>query len=348
MGIVQSVFLAIFPGKPKFSVDEIPDLTGRVIIVTGANTGIGKETVKALLAHNAKVYIAARNEEKTRAAIQDLKAATGKEAYYLHLDLADLKAIKQAAAEFLSKEKQLHVLFNNGGVMTPPIEQTTADDYDLTFGTNALGHFYFTTLLLPTMSATAKETGLPSRVVTTCSLGSFFARSIDYETLKGASNPKRLKKGNQYMYAQSKFANLVFAVELARRYSEQGIVSIGVNPGNIQSDLQRYCGTLEHIFIDWMLFPTPMGALTQLYAGTVPEAEKYNGQVSIKYLSSLIKIVNPSLLLIHLEVPGPLGTSRVYAGASCRCRHRKENVGLDGNTSRRCVEACTMCEGALG
>ncbi|KAG9225993.1 hypothetical protein CCMSSC00406_0009090 [Pleurotus cornucopiae] len=274
MGIVQSIFLAIFPGKPKFSVDEIPDLTGQVIIVTGANTGIGKETVKALLAHNAKVYIAARNEEKTRVAIQDLKAATGKEAYYLHLDLADLKAIKQAAAEFLR------------GVMTPPIEQTTADDYDLTFGTNALGHFYFTSLLLPTMSATAKETGNPSRVATTCSLGSFFARSIDYETLKGASNPKRLKKGSQYMYAQSKFANLVFAVELARRYSGEGIVSIGVNPGNIQSDLQRHFGTLEHIFIDWMLFPTSMGALTQLYAGTVPEAEKYNGQGQLQMQAS--------------------------------------------------------------
>ncbi|KAG6823031.1 hypothetical protein H0H92_011664 [Tricholoma furcatifolium] len=111
-----------FPPKSAFSVNDIPDLTGRVMIVTGANTG--KETAKALLAHNAKVYIAARNKEKTEAAIEDLRATTGKEAIFLKVDLADLPSIKAGAEEFLSKEKELHVLFNNGCVCPlsqPPV-----------------------------------------------------------------------------------------------------------------------------------------------------------------------------------------------------------------------------------
>ncbi|OBZ73573.1 hypothetical protein A0H81_06418 [Grifola frondosa] len=101
------------PPKPKFSTDQIPDLTGRVMIVTGGYAGVGKETVKALLQHNAKVYIAARNRQKATEAIADLKAQTGQAALFLELDLADLAAVQKSAQEFLSKEHELHVLFNN-------------------------------------------------------------------------------------------------------------------------------------------------------------------------------------------------------------------------------------------
>ncbi|KAJ7352040.1 hypothetical protein DFH08DRAFT_693367, partial [Mycena albidolilacea] len=128
-----------FPPKSKFSVDDLPDLSGQVIIVTGANIGVGKETVKALLQHNAKVYLAARSPEKAKEAIDDLKSQTGKEAEFLQLDLADLHSVKRAVEKFTEKETRLDVLFNNGGVMGPPIEQLTAQGYDLTFGTNVLG-----------------------------------------------------------------------------------------------------------------------------------------------------------------------------------------------------------------
>ncbi len=90
----------IFPPKPTFSVDQIPDLDGQVVLVTGGNTGIGKETAKVLLAQNAKVYVAGRNIQKVEEAIRDLKEETGKQAYALQLDLADLKSVKQAAEEF--------------------------------------------------------------------------------------------------------------------------------------------------------------------------------------------------------------------------------------------------------
>ncbi|KAG6868970.1 hypothetical protein C0993_006492 [Termitomyces sp. T159_Od127] len=102
MGIVQSILTECFPPESRFSVDDIPDLTGKVVIVTGANTGLGKETVKALLAHNAKVYLAARNPDKARAAIEDLRAHTGKDAVFLKLDLADLASVKAAAEEFIA------------------------------------------------------------------------------------------------------------------------------------------------------------------------------------------------------------------------------------------------------
>ncbi|THH01125.1 hypothetical protein EW026_g1514 [Hermanssonia centrifuga] len=195
-----------FPPKPTWSVDESPDLSGQIIIVTGGNTGIGKETSKALLTHNAKVYIAGRNKEKVEEAIQDLLQETGKQAHALQLDLADLKAIKQAAEDFQTKETQLHVLFNSAGVMFPPIEMVTADGYDLQFGTNVLGHFYFTRLLTPMLLSTAASTpGGKVRVINTSSMGHLMGnKHIDYETLK--DGPQRVKMGTQKLYFQSKFA----------------------------------------------------------------------------------------------------------------------------------------------
>ncbi|KAJ6496056.1 NAD(P)-binding protein [Mycena sanguinolenta] len=238
MGGFISFIGQTFPPKPKFSVDDIPDLSGKVIIVTGANVGIGKETVKALLQHNAKVYLAARSEEKAKEAIADLKSQTGKEAIFLRLDLADLHSVKRAAEEFTKKENRLHVLFNNGGLMGPPIEQLTAQGYDLTFGTNVLGHFYFTKLLLPTLLATTAP-GQPARVINTSSSASEMqGGDIDYNTLK--DSPARKKAGVEKLYYQSKFGNVAFSNELFRQYGDQGIVSVALNPGNLKSGLQRH------------------------------------------------------------------------------------------------------------
>ncbi|KAG2010278.1 hypothetical protein CC2G_013116 [Coprinopsis cinerea AmutBmut pab1-1] len=129
-GAWQSITEA-FPPKPTWGVDDIPDLTGKVVIVTGATAGIGQETAKALLAHNAKVYVAARSETKAEETIRVLKELTGKEALFLKLDLGDLKSVKQAAEEFQRKETELHILFNNAGVGATPIEMTTVQGYDM-------------------------------------------------------------------------------------------------------------------------------------------------------------------------------------------------------------------------
>ncbi|TBU29847.1 NAD(P)-binding protein [Dichomitus squalens] len=274
-----------FPPKPTFSVDQIPDLTGQVVIVTGGNTGIGKETVRALLLHDAKVYLAARSKEKADAAISDLKASTGREAFFMELDLADMSSVKKAARDFLSKEPELHILFNNAGVMFPPLSQITADGFDLQFGVNVLGHFYLTELLMPALLAgKGSSPDHHARVVTTSSAASYLG-TLHWETFK--DGPARRRETTDALYNQSKLANVIVARETAKRYGHQGIISIAVNPGNIQSDLQRHLPSIiPKLGALTVLYPTPYGALTQLWAGTMPQALHYNGEFFIPWARS--------------------------------------------------------------
>ncbi|TFK84294.1 NAD(P)-binding protein [Polyporus arcularius HHB13444] len=272
-----------FPPKPTFSVDQIPDLGGQIALVTGGNVGIGYETTKALLQHNAKVYLAARSKDKADAAIASLKEATGKEAIFLELDLSSLASIKKAAEEFLGKERELHMLFNNAGVMLPPMNLVTKDGYDLQFGTNCIGHWYFTELVMPALLAgVATSPDHHARVVTTSSSAAYLASGFNFDLFK--DGPQRRKASSNEMYAQSKLGNVIVARQVAKRYAEKGIVSISVNPGNIQSNLQRYVPNIVRIVMNAiMLYPTPYGALTQLFAGTMPEAINYNGEYLIPW-----------------------------------------------------------------
>ncbi|KAJ6514358.1 NAD-binding protein [Mycena vitilis] len=265
MGTTISLLKQAWPPKSKFSVADVPDLSGKVMIVTGGNSGVGKETVKVLLQRNAKVYLAARSPASAKAAIDDLKAQTGREAKFLELDLADLHSVKRAAEAFTSKESQLHVLFNNGYGQEPPIEQLTAQKYDLTFGTNVLGPFYFTKLLIPTLLATAAS-GKPVRVVNTSSCAAEMITDIDYNTLM--DTPARKKVAPSKLYWQSKFGNVAFSNELSRRYGDKGIVSVSLHPGNLVSGLQRHLTGFSRWAIEHASYPAPFGALTPLWAGT--------------------------------------------------------------------------------
>ncbi|KAL1726116.1 hypothetical protein EV714DRAFT_255211 [Schizophyllum commune] len=279
----------MFPPKAKFSVNHIPDLSGKVMLVTGANSGIGKETAKALLQHNAKVYIGARSPSRAQDAIEELKNATGKQALFLKIDLESLKSVRAAAEEFQSKETQLHALFNNAGVAMCPVEMVTADGYDCQFGTNVLGHFYLTKLLLPTLLSTAKSsTDGIVRVVNTASSGHTIVDKIDFNTLK--DGPARRKMSTTDLYGQSKLGNVLFANELARRYGDEGIVSTSLNPGNLSSNLYRHMNPIVLKLMNWtVLYPNAMGALTQLYAGTM-DGKELNG----KYLIPWARIGRPS------------------------------------------------------
>ncbi|KAI0745540.1 NAD(P)-binding protein [Earliella scabrosa] len=267
------------PPKPRWGIADMPDLSGKVMIVTGGNAGIGKETVKALLSRGAKVYMASRNETKALAAIEELRTATGRLAIFLRLDLADLRSVKAAAAEFMSKESRLDVLFNSGGVMFPPVEQLTVDGYDLQFGTNVLGHFYLTQLLIPVLLSGAPDQR--ARVINTSSMGHTSVSGIDFDTLK--EHGKRKKLGTQKLYFQSKFATVVFANELHRRYGDQGIVSVSLHPGNLKTDLQRHVSSIEKVLSAPLLHPASMGALTQLWAGTSPEGIGLGGQYLVPW-----------------------------------------------------------------
>ncbi|CAE6380524.1 unnamed protein product [Rhizoctonia solani] len=286
-----NIFSQSFPPKSLFTVEQIPDLTGQVIIVTGGNAGVGKETCKALLNKNAKVYLAARSKSRADDAIEWLKAETnGKAPIFLELDLGNLDSIRKAAEEFKSKEQELHILFNNAGVMVPPVEQRTSDGYDLQFGTNVLGHYFFTTLLLPTLIHTAKNSPLAhghARVINTSSSAVYFVpkSGITWETLgTDASSIAACKElGTNALYAQSKLGNVLFSNELAKRYADQGIISSSLNPGNLQTDLQRHLPWLVSKIMSLGLYPASHGALTQLWSGTSPDGESHNGKFLIPW-----------------------------------------------------------------
>ncbi|KII88024.1 hypothetical protein PLICRDRAFT_111724 [Plicaturopsis crispa FD-325 SS-3] len=283
MGSLLSIASEYFPGKPRFSEADTPDLSGKVIIVTGGNSGIGKVTTRALLAHNATVYIAARSRDKVEAAIRELKAATGKDTvYFLPLDLADLKSVKAAAAEFASKESQLHVLYNNAGVYVSPIDHTTVQGYDLQFGVNVLGHFYLTQLLLPILTSTARATPPGTvRVVNISSL-THWAGKLDFATFK--DGPPRRRVAPEALYSQSKLGNAVYAMEFARRYAGEGIVTTAVNPGNLRTELQRELRGLWAKFVDLLLYDVDtFGALSPLYVGVSPAGAELDGQYIIPW-----------------------------------------------------------------
>ncbi|KAJ7696610.1 hypothetical protein B0H17DRAFT_1053884 [Mycena rosella] len=274
-----------FPPKTKFTETDVPDLTGKICLVTGGNTGVGKETIRVLLNHNAKVYMAARSQAKAEAAIKELKKQTGKDALFLKLDLGDLKAVKISAAEFLSKETELHILFNNGGVMMPPVEERTADGYDLQFGTNVLGPFFFTKLLLPALIAGAKTSSDGKARVVNTSSGMHLMNNLDFKII--LDDTKRKKAGAQPLYALSKFGLVVYSVELAKRYGDQGLVVTSLHPGVIKTDLHRHMtgvlGFAISIMERTVLHDVSYGALTQLYAGTSAQGAEMNGQYLIPW-----------------------------------------------------------------
>ncbi|KAF8130187.1 hypothetical protein EV363DRAFT_1296843 [Boletus edulis] len=281
MGVVYSLYCDLFPPAPLFTVDCIPDLSGKVALITGANAGIGKETARVLLTKNAKVWIACRNVSKGEATLKKLKELTGRDAHLLQLDLANLRSIKQAAEEFLRQETQLHILFNNAGLYGPPIDMVTDDGYDLQFGTHVLGHFYLTKLLLPILISTAKCSPEGTvRVVNTSSKGHLFG-TLQFDTF--VDGPKRRADSTKRLYGQSKTGNIIFSAELHRRYHDQGVVSTAVHPGLIDTEISRHFNRYLQRLGPWLVWDVSYGALTQLYAGTAPDAAMLGGQYLIPW-----------------------------------------------------------------
>lgn len=247
----------------------------QVYIVTGANTGVGKEVAQVLYAKNAKVYCAARSKDKALNAIEAIKLAVPESRgtlEFLPLDLADLTTIKASANEFLSKEIKLHVLFNNAGVMNPAQGSKSAQGYELQLGINNIGTFLFTKLLTPTLVETAKtEAPASVRVVWVASsaaempltpVGGVDMSNLDYNKEKSAFEK----------YCVSKAGNYLQGVEFARRYKDAGVVSMPLNPGNLDSELWRWLpGWAASIIRATVLHPSIFGAYTELYAAFSPE-----------------------------------------------------------------------------
>ena len=246
----------------KWTSDDVPGQQGRLAVVTGANTGLGFETAQVLAARGASVVLAVRDIEKgKRAAARIAGAAPGANVMVQPLDLTSLDSIRAAAGELRARHPRIDLLVNNAGVMFTP-RQTTGDGFELQFGTNHLGPFAFTGLLLEQM--------LPvpgSRVVTVSSIAHRIRARINLGDLQGERSYNRVAA-----YAQSKLANLMFTYELARRLSGTGTtIAVAAHPGLAATELTRNSPALAAFFYARVISQTAaMGALPVLRAATDP------------------------------------------------------------------------------
>ncbi|KAJ7603514.1 NAD-P-binding protein [Mycena polygramma] len=282
---------SLIPPTTKFDPErDIPDLSGKIVLITGGNAGLGYETAKQVLLKGAKVYIAARSPEKAAEAIKRLRAETkaGEDrVLFVKLDLADLHSVRAAAAEFLAREERLDVLYNNGGVMTTPPEQLTAQDFDLQFGTNVLGHFFLAELLIPALRASHAASGIPARIVNITSWGHTLAPKTGFvvdSLKKSEARDKQIKKWGMlapsWLYAQSKLGNILISNYFARKYSDI-LVSCAVHPGFVSTDLGR-SGSLWTMAFTFF-YPVSLGAQTQIWAGTAASATEINAKYLIPW-----------------------------------------------------------------
>lgn len=249
----------------RWTEQDIPDQKGRLAVVTGANSGLGFETARALAAHGASVVMAVRDVDKGKhAADRIADAVPGADPTVQQLDLTSLASVRTAAEQLKSAHAAIDLLINNAGVMYPP-RQTTSDGFELQFGTNHLGHFALTGLLLDRMLHVPG-----SRVVTVSSVGHRIRARIDFDDLHSERSYNRVAA-----YGRSKLANLMFTYELQRRLSGTGTtIAVAAHPGAANTDLMRNMPAALRALVPVVapiVTQTPaMGALPILRAATDP------------------------------------------------------------------------------
>lgn len=243
----------------NWTTHNIPDQQGRVAVVTGANTGLGLETVKALAAHGAHVVLAVRNLDKGAAATKAITAENSAASVSLQrLDLGSLASIHECAAQLRNDYPTIDLLINNAGVMFPPKELTT-DGFELQFGTNHLGHYALTGLLLDNIQAAPG-----ARVVTVSSMAHRVRATIHFDDLQFERHYNRVEA-----YGQSKLANLMFTYELQRRLAKSGAdtIAVAAHPGSADTDLVRHLPrALAKRILPFVTQSAAMGALPTLRA----------------------------------------------------------------------------------
>lgn len=258
----------------SYNRDSIPDMTGLTTVVTGANGGLGLETAKAFAYKGAHVVMAVRNQEKAAKAIDEIRAETPDASLELvELDLASQESVKAAAEAILGNHDRIDILVNNAGLMALP-ERETADGYEMQFGVNHLGHWTFTSLLMPAIVAPPA-----ARVVTVTSTAHHMGRAVDPQNphLHGTYSPWGA-------YGQSKLANYHFGLGLQREFETAGVSaqSLIAHPGLSHSDLQVHTTEEGGVgwtgpFFAWLAKNTGMetakGSLPQIRAATDPHAK---------------------------------------------------------------------------
>jgi len=263
----------------KWKAADIPSLTGKRIIITGANSGIGYHAALKLARKGAEVVLACRDRQRGEEALARLHAdSPGTQTELAILDLASLSSVRDFAKKELAQQRPLHMLINNAGVMAPPRRLQTADGFELQFGTNVLGHFVLTALLMPALERAGAGSPDRPRVVTIASIAHKRGR-INFDDLQSTKIYSPMKA-----YQQSKLANLILAFELDRRLraADSSVMSVAAHPGVASTNLfqagdysafERAVRNLVAHAIGIVLNTDAEGALPTLYAATAPGAE---------------------------------------------------------------------------
>ena len=266
----------------RWSVAGIPDQTGRRILITGANSGIGYYAAAELARKGATVLLACRDRRKGEAALASLRSLVPEARAELEiLDMASLASIRRFAERENARGARVDVLINNAGVMTPPKRLETADGFELQFGTNVLGHFALTALLLPALERAATAASERPRVVTIASIAHKQGR-LNFDDLQSTRSYNPMAA-----YRQSKLANLMFAFELDRRLREcppplSQVMSIAAHPGVANTNLFKAADypafelrvrQVVSVLIGVSLNTEAAGAVPTVFAATAPEAQ---------------------------------------------------------------------------
>ena len=240
-------------------------MKGKICVVTGGNTGIGKATVVGLAQRGATVVIACRDVGKGRAALEEIAARAGaSELHVMRLDLASLDCVRSFAAAFTARFTRLDVLVENAGVMTQK-RQLTADGFEMNFGVNHVGHFLLTDLLLPLLKASA-----PSRIVVVSS-NLYSSGKFDFDDIA-------MEKSWRGSYPRSKLANMLFVRALAKRLDGTKVVVNGLHPGVISTNLARDYAAPIRLMAKWFFKSPEQGARTSVYLASAPEVAEISGR----------------------------------------------------------------------
>ncbi|XP_078001012.1 retinol dehydrogenase 11-like isoform X2 [Glandiceps talaboti] len=250
-------------------------LDGKTVIVTGANTGIGKETALDMAKRGARVIMACRDLQKANKTANNIKQLADNENVIVKkLDLASLESVQTFAKEINKEESRLDILINNAGVMWCPYMKTV-DGFEMHFGVNHLGHFLLTNLLIDLLKKSA-----PSRIVTVSSMG-HKGVSIQFDDLGCEKSYNRV-----LAYSRSKLANVLFTKELSKKFGDCGITSYAVHPGAVNTELARYIPGFLYYPLAIILFPILMltvktekdGAQTSIHCAVTKDLESMSGQ----------------------------------------------------------------------
>ncbi|XP_078001174.1 retinol dehydrogenase 13-like [Glandiceps talaboti] len=261
-----------YKGK-KVSDNERID--GKTVIITGANSGIGKETAKELAERGGRIILACRDVKKGTAAAKEItEEITNANLKVLHLDLSSMQSVRNFVSEFKKEEKKLDILINNAGLMRCP-RWKTVDGFEMQFGVNHLGHFLLTNLLLDVLKESA-----PSRVVTVSSTA-HVKGEIQFDDINADKHYNSAEA-----YADSKLANILFTHELSKRLQGSGVTANAVNPGIVKTQIGRHTKMQQSAFsmsvlgpLFWLFVRTPEeGAQSSIYCAVAEDLQSVSGK----------------------------------------------------------------------